>query len=451
MTIPAYTGMETALRGLQAAQMAIDTTGQNIANANNASYTRQVVNLSETPGLNLPASSASGQTLQLGQGVDVASISRIRDQFLDIQYRAQNSNTSGSETTTTLLTQAQAALAEPSSGGVSEQLTAFWNAWSDLANSPTSLTAKQNVVEAATTLTGTFNSVVSQLSSLQSQAAAQLGSLTASNGPVQNDANQIATLNSQISKAMGAGQTPNDLLDQRDKLLDDLSQYGNVSVSDSGNGLITVNFGGDTSTPLVAGAAANPVSSLALSTTSGGSVGALESLSGPTGQIAGYLSTLGTFASTLTAAVNAVHATPPFFAVSTAATPQGSTATTLSVNPALTADASQVQATASSNSAANEVALGVAQLAGGTVDQSYSAFISKVGSDLSNASSTQSTARSLLTAVGNQRQSVSGVSLDEEMTNLIQYQRAYQASARVMTTIDSVLDQLINHTGTVGL
>jgi flagellar hook-associated protein 1 FlgK len=451
MPIPAYTGMETALRGLQAAQMAIDTTGQNIANANNASYTRQVVNLSETPGLNLPASSASGQSLQLGQGVDVASISRIRDQFLDIQYRAQNSNASASATTTTLLTQAQAALAEPSAGGVSEQLTAFWNAWSDLANAPASLTAKQNVVEAATTLASTFNSVVGQLSSLQSQAASQLGSLTASNGPIQNDANQIATLNGQISKAMGAGQTPNDLLDQRDKLLDDLSKYGNVSVSDPGNGLITVNFGGDTTAPLVNGATANAASTLSLSAGSGGSVGALTSLSSPTGQIASYLGTLGTFAGTLSNAVNAIHTTPTFFTTSNATNTQGTAVTTLSVNATLQGDSSQVRATATSNPGANDVALGIAQLAGGPIDQTYSAFISKVGSDLSNATSTQSTAQSLLTAVGNQRQSVSGVSLDEEMTNLIQYQRAYQASARAMTTIDDMLDQLINHTGSVGL
>jgi flagellar hook-associated protein 1 FlgK len=92
-----------------------------------------------------------------------------------------------------------------------------------------------------------------------------------------------------------------------------------------------------------------------------------------------------------------------------------------------------------------------AQLSTGAANQAYNAFVTQIGSDVQSAQSAQQTSQSLLSAIGNQRQSISGVSLDEEMTNLIQYQRAYQASARVMTTIDSVLDQLINHTGTVGL
>ena len=93
MAIPSLTGLETALRGLTAAQAAIDTTGANIANANNPSYSRQVVDLTESSSLSLPAfSNVTGQGVQLGTGVDVTTISRVRDQFLDIQYRAQNSN-----------------------------------------------------------------------------------------------------------------------------------------------------------------------------------------------------------------------------------------------------------------------------------------------------------------------------------------------------------------------
>ncbi len=84
---------------------------------------------------------------------------------------------------------------------------------------------------------------------------------------------------------------------------------------------------------------------------------------------------------------------------------------------------------------------------GGAVDQSYAAFISGVGSDVQSNQATQTTTQAVLDSIDNQRKSVSGVSLDEEMTNLIAFQRAYQASARVMTTLDSMLDTLINHTG----
>ena len=93
----------------------------------------------------------------------------------------------------------------------------------------------------------------------------------------------------------------------------------------------------------------------------------------------------------------------------------------------------------------------IADLQGGTIDQNYAAFVSQIGSDAQAVQNTQQTQQALLTAINNQRQSVSGVSLDEEMTNLISFQRGYQASARMMTTIDEMLDTLINHTGTVGL
>ncbi|HZU40185.1 MAG TPA: flagellar hook-associated protein FlgK, partial [Solirubrobacteraceae bacterium] len=332
MTIPTYTGLETALRGLSAAQAAIDTTGQNIANANNPSYSRQVAVEAETPALNLPAfSSVTGAGVQLGTGVDITTINRVRDQFLDIQYRAQNSVTSGLNTQNGLLQQVQTALAEPSTDGLTHQINAFWQSWSDLANTPTSLAAKQAVVDSATTLVDTFNGIESQLQTIQSQAAQQFTSLTASNGQVQADANQIAALNGEINQAMGAGQTPNDLLDQRDSLLDDLSKYGTVSITDPGNGLLTVNFGGDTTTPLINGKTANSVSSLTLTPSSGGTLGTLMGLYGPNGQIAGYLNSLNTFASDLAGSVNAIHTATPFFSVSTSTTSLGSTATTMAV------------------------------------------------------------------------------------------------------------------------
>src|SRR5947209_2252220 len=174
MAIPSFTGLETALRGLTAAQAAIDTTGQNIANANNPGYSRQTAVLAESASLDLPAfSNTTGHGVQLGTGVDVTTINRVRDQFLDVQYRAQNSSTSGLQTASGLLQQVQTALAEPSTDGVTSQLTAFWNSWSNLANAPTSLAAKQGVVDSATTLADTFNGIESQLQTIQNQAAAQ--------------------------------------------------------------------------------------------------------------------------------------------------------------------------------------------------------------------------------------------------------------------------------------
>jgi flagellar hook-associated protein 1 FlgK len=112
----------------------------------------------------------------------------------------------------------------------------------------------------------------------------------------------------------------------------------------------------------------------------------------------------------------------------------------------VSATASSIQTSSSSTSGA-DLAKAIGNLANGSADQSYASFVAQVGDSVQSANSTQATQQAVLTAVSNQRQSVSGVSLDEEMTNLIQFQQAYQASARVMNAINSTLDTLINSVG----
>lgn len=456
MTIPSYSGLNTALSGLEAAQAAINTTGQNIANADTPGYSRQEVDLTERSPLTIQSlSSITGGGSQLGLGVDITTISRVRDQFLDAQYRTQNTQTSGDNTASTLLGQVQAALNEPSSNGISGALSQFWSAFTALGNDPTNQGALQAVVGAGQTVASGLNTLGNELSTLESQVTSQYNSLTdPTSGPIASDANQIAALNTQISQAQVNGLNPNTLLDQRDQLVDDLSQYSNVNVTTQSNGMVNVSFGkaataaaGGTTdpTPLVDGSSVNLTANLtdANLSGSGGSVGALLGLydsSSGQGQIAGYLNTLNGVTNTLVNSVNTAISTadasgataPPFF------TTTGTTASTIAVNPSVsTATAPYTQAEAQAAGA----------LRGQAADQQYNAFVTQIGSDVQSTQSAQSTAQSLLTAISNQRQSVSGVSLDEEMTNLITYQQAYQASARVMNAIDTTLNTLINQVG----
>src|SRR5437588_12397157 len=126
--ISSFMGLQTALRGLRAAQLAIDTTGHNIANANTPGYSRQEADMTEGNALTIPAySNVTGGGVQLGTGVDVTTISRIRNLFLDVQYRAQNSTANGASTRSSILDQVQTGLAEPSDHGLQSQLSAFWN------------------------------------------------------------------------------------------------------------------------------------------------------------------------------------------------------------------------------------------------------------------------------------------------------------------------------------
>lgn len=435
MTIPSFTGLQTALRGLTAAQAAIDTTSHNIANANTPGYSRQEAVLTESPTMTLPSLSVGGgNDIQLGTGVDVNQISRIRNQFLDIQYRAQNGNTSNASTQTTILNQVQTGLGEPSANGLSTQLQKFWSAWNNLSNSTSgtsSAAARQSVLDAGTTVTQSLNALDQQMATVQSQTAQQYQTLTASpNGQVQNYAKQLASLNAEISQQQAAGSSPNDLMDQRDQILDSLSSLAHVSVTDQGNGMVGVNFG-DAASPLVSGTTVNWPQTL--TSAAGGQLGALLGLSDSTnGQIQSYRNTLDTIANQLIGSVNSLQPTSPFFS--------GNSASTVAVS----ATANSIQTSSTSNPTGNDLAVQISQLAGGTADQSYATFVAKVGNDTAAAQGTQATGTSLLQAINGQRQSVSGVSLDEEMTNLITFQRAYQASARVMNAIDTTLDTLIN-------
>jgi flagellar hook-associated protein 1 FlgK len=430
MTIPAFTGLQTALSGLQAAQAAIDTTSENISNANTAGYTRQRVNLVESGTLTIPGLSVQGSATQLGTGVSIQDISRIRDQFLDVQYRAQNTATSNANTNASELAQVQTAINEPSSNGLQSVMSNFWSAWSALGNTQNASTL-QGVVDAGQTLASTFNSVAQQMQTVQSQASQQYSTLTGSNGQVQQDAQQIASLNAQIAQATQAGQSPNTLMDQRDNLIDNLSSLAQVSVSTGSNGAVTINFG-DASSPLVSGTTVTWPQTL--TSAAGGQLGSLLNLSSSTGPIGSMLSSLDNVANQVISSVNALQPSSPFFS--------GTSAGTIAVS----ATPSTVQASSSSTSGA-DLAQAIGNLSGGTADQSYSAFVAQVGNSVSAANSTQATQQAVLTAVSNQRQSVSGVSLDEEMTNLIQFQQAYQASARVMNAINSTLDTLINSVG----
>jgi len=252
MSIPTFTGLSTTLSGLEISQAEIDTTGENISNANTAGYTEQVVNTSEAAEDQIGGvQDDSGAPTDLGTGVDIDSITRSRDSFLDVQYRAQNSITSAANTTSQELQDVQTAVGTSSTSGLQSDLSSFWNAWSSLSTDPTNAAAQADVINAGQNVVSDFNSLSTQMNTVMSQAQEQYNELTGSNGEVQQDAQQIASLNAQIVQANQSGQTDNTLLDQRDNLLDQLSSLAQVSVTDQSNGSVTVNFG-DASQPLAA-------------------------------------------------------------------------------------------------------------------------------------------------------------------------------------------------------
>jgi flagellar hook-associated protein 1 FlgK len=432
MPISTFMGLETSLRGLLAQQRALDVTSHNIANVDRAGYTRQEAVMAAAPALSVPGALQSGGTGQLGQGVDVQTYRRLRDAFADLQFRAANMSYGDGSTRASALAQVDDAFGEPSDTGLNAALSSFFDSWDALAANPESDAAKQVVIGTATSLAQSFNALDARLASLAGNAASEYADLTGPNGAVMNAATELQQLNVAISDAVQGGGSPNDLLDRRDEILDNLSQLGQVSVTNLGNGMISVQFG-DAASPLVD--ATNTVNPPTGMTAPGGKLGALLSVQTA---IAGYRTSLDTVAFQLENSVNTAQ-NMTFFS--------GPTAGTISV----AATAASLQTTATGAPGANELARAVAALRGGAAQTGYADLVHTMGADAATADRAGQTGKALVDAADSRRQSTNGVSLDEEMTNMVRFQRGYQASARALSTMDEMLDVLINRTGKVGL
>lgn len=436
-SISSFGGLQTSLRGLLAHQRMLDVTGHNVSNADTVGYTRQSAVTSATKGIQVGGASTGGENW-LGQGVDITAYRRVRDDFLDVSSRAQTMQLGQRGALAEGLSRAEAVLSEPTDAGLQSLMGKLFNSFQALANNPSDSGARAAVVAAAQAVTTRFAELDRNLGAIATDAATEYASITASpNGKVAAAASELAQLNDAIGKAVAAGQQPNDMLDRRDLLLDELSSLGQTSVTDVGFGKISVSFGG-AATPLVDGTTtpASTVTWPQALTTPGGQLGGLLDVQT---SMASYRASLDTVASQLASSVNAIHGAPPFFTGATAAT-IGVAVTASSLTPGSTAAAE-----------ANDIALALSSLRGGTAERGYQDLVERIGSESANTTALRDLSVSLVNDIESRRQSVAGVSLDEEMTNLIRFQRGYQASSRAMSSIDEMLDQLINRTGRVGL
>ena len=293
------------------------------------------------------------------------------------------------------------------------------------------------MVGAGSQLASTFNQVSTQLATISGQASQQYAALTGPSGQVQDYANQVAKLNEQIKLSLEAGQQPNDMLDRRDQLLDKLSSLAKVTVSQQPDGTDTVSFG-DAARPLV-----ERIDRQLAADVHAGRRRTARGAARPVqpDRRAGRLPVGARSTSPRPWRAPSTRCTPPRRS-SRARPPRRSRWRSLPLRyrpprrPPLVATTSRWRSPT---------------CAAASADQGYAALVAQVGSDVQTAQDDQTNSQTMVTSIDNQRQSVSGVSLDEEMTNLISFQRGYQASARTLTTMDSMLDTLINHTGLVGL
>ena len=223
-----------SLSGMNAAQYALTTTEHNIANANTPGFTRQQVLVSSR------AAQASGAGF-IGQGVDVAGVQRIYDQFLTTQVRQEQSQSSYLSAYLSVMKQVDNLVADPAAG-VSPAMQSFFDAMNGLSSSPESVPARQTVISTAQFAVNRFQAIDQRLTDI---ADGLTGQIAGSVQSVNTYANQIATLNGNIKRAIaaGQGQPPNDLLDQRDQLVNQLNKEMKVTVQQQTDGAMNVFVG----------------------------------------------------------------------------------------------------------------------------------------------------------------------------------------------------------------
>jgi flagellar hook-associated protein 1 len=453
-----FSGLEIGKRALMAQQLAMNTASHNIANSTTPGYSRQRVSLVAS----FPADTPQGS---VGTGVLAESVRQVRDLFLTQQYRGANSSQTQWETTHKTLSQIESFFNEPSDTGLAQSISDFWNAWENLATNPTS---RSTVIEKTNVL---INSIKQHATQLHDLRASLNSEITNRVQQINDLGGQIAAINRQIVSAELAGDRANDLRDKRDVLVDNLSVLAQVRTIERPNGSLTVLLGsmalvdaGDSlrittkseqsgNTTVTRAVWENTNFDLEFS---GGELYALQQLRDKV--VPEYQGGLDTLAKAIVEQVNAIHRNGVGAAGSTGVnffSPFNTTAMTISMNTEIENDPNLIAASISGEPGDTRNAQAISELRSSTVlsantvtiGEYYAGLVGTLGIKTQEASNLRDNYNLLATQMDNAKQSVQGVSVDEEMTNMMKYQKAYEASARMITYIDSALETIISGMG----
>jgi flagellar hook-associated protein 1 FlgK len=462
----------SALNALRYQRVAMDVASNNIANVTTNGYVRR---RAEASALGAPVQAAMWSRYEgAGDGVASASITRMADVLLDTRARREHGQQSYLDTRVEVLNRVEAGVGEPSGSGVAAALADFRNAWQDLEAHPELLASRGQVLATGQAVADALRT---QAGNIDTEMSDQRGHMIDVISEVNAAARDLGRINQSIAEAQPFGLDDSDLRDQRDVLAMRLSELTGAVATGRPDGGFDVTVGG---VPLVLGkdAAAITITSgiaadgsadgsplafavVAASGTTplppatvGGVVGATSELLTTT--LPNYLAGLDSVAALLADSVNTLHtsgydldgnAGKPFFTYAGSATN----------NPAGAARSLTVAITDPRGVAASSLA-GAPNLDGGiaaalgnveNADADYQRLINSLGTEVSSSIRQGKTQQLMTAQVDMSREQLAGVNFDEETVNLLAAQRAYEAASRVISTIDAVLDTLINRTGIV--
>lgn len=491
-----FGSLNTATKGLHAQQTALQTIGHNVANASTPGYTRQRVSMQADISTSIPGVG------QVGTGVRISGVNRVNDQYITNQLRDGYSTTMTHETLSDIIGQLEAIFNEPSDTGLSNQISEVFNAWTYLASNPEQDSARTMLVQTSETFTDVMNHMANAMESLRADTVNELDK-----GAV--DANstleQLDKLNYQIWQASVRGYTPNDLLDQQDRLLQDLSgqieisaekdKYNRVSVSIDGETVLDSSSQKELAIVIGHNEEGQAVFSNGDALDSDAKVGdvfvrtpgeentytgitakegSLKGAQDAIDVIVDMQAKLDGFATDFATAVNMIHSSngegQDFFNLdSTNAASSIQVADELKENPglvisgkdsdnALAGDGSRAQLIASLQNTTlasdsgewnfNEEEMTFESSGtGSTLFSRYNSLVTEMGIVKQQSDNMLDTQNGLMNLLIQRRESISGVDINEEIVDMIKYSSAFQANSRVLQTLSDMLDTLINRTG----
>ncbi|HQU84630.1 MAG TPA: flagellar hook-associated protein FlgK [Pyrinomonadaceae bacterium] len=453
-----FSPFEIGRRALNAQQFGINITGQNIANVNTPGYSRQRVVLAES----LPANFSR---YSVGTGVDVKSVQDFRDRFIESRLQTEVGISGTLNGRRDVMANVEVALQGSETGGLQNALNGFFGAWRDLDANPNSVPLRSIVAQKAAALTGSFHTTSSRLQEIRFGADQDIRTTV---DTVNSLTSKIAELNGQVAVAEGIGSNASGLKDQRQELVNQLTELTGARSTTNGDGTINLTIG--EGKPLVNGTFATSLSAestppLGLAVVKIGKTlatfdeGKIKGLQDAIGETTKNLNLLDGLAGEVAARVNNLHTSGTdldnnpgveFFNTSVPVT-----AANISINPAITTNSRLIVSSALTQPGQSGTIAGAisnlltdqgSNVGGrtGSFSSIYGSMLSDAGQYVSNAENDLQTQGYIIAQVTAQREAVSGVSLDEEAINLMQYQKAFDAAAKFLKVADEMTQTILS-------
>lgn len=465
-----FFGFEVARSALTTSQTGLDITGQNISNVNTNGYSRQRVEQSALSAISGNYQYAATAGAKVGQGVNVTGLARIRDTLLDSRYRKENSELSEQLATASALGDLENVFDETTVDGLHAQLNDLFQSLNELADSPESVEIATIFRSSAQKVTETLNSYAQQITEISNQIGVDLGINV---DDVNNIALKLVDINTQIEYESLTGSPSNELLDMRDSLLDQLSSYSNITIEAQPGGASAVKIGSqylintnNTARTLEVDSSGSEIAvrwtdnSTAIDATKGVFKSNTDFINGKGSYATGtentfkglgyYREALDDLTSSFATEFNTLNANggpaKPLF--------DGTTAATITISSDWLSNAQYITTADTGGEEGNNnnvmrmidlmgKSIGITPSFSGTFEEFTVSLIGELGVQKSYYDDISSASTSVVAALEQQRESVMGVSLDEEAINMIKYEKSYNAAARLMTVLDEALDTLL--------